>query len=149
MTSPCTLLKMAHNIKTEEKELLYTFNDENPQEVEVKQEQQEVEVKQEEREEEEEEENGYSCKFCLRSYNGDTVEICDICEMYFCLECLNGEPLPYECDDNDLSYHQFCSRKCRNKWCTRFTFPCDGGCIALLSRRKQPSRYWGNYLERF
>lgn len=91
-----------------------------------------------------------SCHLCRGKNEKSDFDICDRCQKYFCLECVKGKPWRYECDENDLSYHHFCSRKCVDKWIETNTFPCDGGCIQLLSRRKQPySRFWGNYLNPF
>ena len=89
----------------------------------------------------------YLCHLCSSNENKDSeIDICDVCQNFFCLKCVNGKPWRYECDENDLSYHHFCRELCMYKWYQRYTFSCDGGCIALLSRRKQHSRYWGNYL---
>jgi hypothetical protein len=90
------------------------------------------------------------CELCTGTENKDSaIDICDRCQKYFCMECVNDTHWRYECDENDMSYHHFCSEKCLDIFYQRFTFPCDGGCIALLSRRKQSSRYWGKYLTSF
>jgi hypothetical protein len=87
-----------------------------------------------------------ACKLCMYRAAYKEIDRCDTCREYICIKCLNGNKIYYECEENDQSYHQFCSRDCRNEWCIRYVFPCDGGCIALLSEREQPSRYWGRYL---
>ena len=101
--------------------------------------------------EEEEEEVITICQFC--GYDGKDglllMDICDTCDKYFCLVCVEDAPLRYECDENDLAYHHFCSYKCCNTWIHRFTFPCDGGCIRLLERHKQTCRFWGHWLPEF
>ena len=91
------------------------------------------------------------CQLCKRNeYKESEIDVCDTCDKCFCLKCVNGKAWQYECDENDLSYHHFCRQKCRDGWMERYTFPCDGGCIAVLSRRKQYySKYWGNYLSPF
>lgn len=97
---------------------------------------------------EEEEEEVKMCKFCAQTdKDPEQIDICDVCNKYFCLQCLDLRRIRCECEENDASYHQFCSMVCADKFCFRFTFPCDGGCIALLSRHKQTSRYWGHYLK--
>jgi len=102
-------------------------------------------------EEKEEEEVITICQFC--GYDGKDglllMDICDTCDKYFCLVCVEDAPLRYECDENDLAYHHFCSYKCCNTWIHRFTFPCDGGCIRLLERHKQTCRFWGHWLPEF
>ena len=102
-------------------------------------------------EEKEEEEVITICQFC--AYDGKDglllMDICDRCGKYFCLVCVEDAPLRYECDENDLAYHHFCSYKCCNTWIHRFTFPCDGGCIRLLERHKQTCRFWGHWLPEF
>jgi hypothetical protein len=100
------------------------------------------------KEKDEEEEEVKMCKFCAQTdKDPEQIDICDVCNKYFCLQCLDLRRIRCECEENDASYHQFCSMVCADKFCFRFTFPCDGGCIALLSRHKQTSRYWGHYLK--
>ena len=100
------------------------------------------------KEKDEEEEEVKMCKFCAQTdKDPKQIDICDVCDKYFCLPCLDLRRIRCECEENDASYHQFCSMVCADKFCFRFTFPCDGGCIALLSRHKQTSRYWGHYLK--
>ena len=108
----------------------------------------EKDKKRDENQNTEEKEARQICQLCKDNKDSD-VDVCDWCQKYFCLKCVNGKHWRYECDENDLSYHHFCTCKCLNKWYETYTFPCDGGCIQLLSRRKQTSRYWGNYLNPF
>jgi hypothetical protein len=77
------------------------------------------------------------CKFCLYGGVGIKIDIWDTCKKYFCIKSLGGKWLQYECNENDLSYHQFCGNKCRSKWWSRYTFPCAGRCIVLLSRHNK------------
>ena len=91
----------------------------------------------------------YLCQLCSNEHKESEIDVCDMCQKYFYLECVNGKHWRYECDENDLSYHHFCCKNCRAEWYERYTFPCDGGCLALLSRRNQHSRYWGKYLSPF
>lgn len=106
--------------------------------------------KEEEKQKADEKEVVNICELCTGTENKDSaIDICDRCQRYFCMECVNDTHWRYECDENDMSYHHFCSEKCLDIFYQRFTFPCDGGCIALLSRRKQSSRYWGKYLTSF